>query len=88
MLNTNRLRILHLTQERDHNVDNIQHTDQSTYEFAMWEGWPSPQYASTMVYSDTLEIQPILSGRIAPIGTLPAKTIVSIQTPLYRCPSK
>ena len=53
-----------MTTERDHKIDDLQHNDQSTYEFAMWEGWPSPQYASTLTRHDHLEILTITSLRL------------------------
>jgi len=46
-----------MTKERNRKCDRIEHNDQSTYEFAMWEGWPSPQHTTTrLIPSTTVKI--------------------------------
>ncbi len=44
-----------MTQERNHKVGGLQSNDQDTYEFAMWEGWPSPHYATTMLINNVTD---------------------------------
>ena len=41
-----------MTDACDLKPDLVKRYDQSAYEFAMWEGWPSPQYAEALMDCD------------------------------------